>query len=1006
MTAKELPRLLIEDWLPATAIGVECARERSTGQQPPHARFHVWWARRPLTASRAAVLGSLLPADFDHEVFDRLLGFTGGHERVEGVQALIDTAKAEGVRAVWPHSGEPVVHGPRAFNKILSEPDLDTARRAATNVWGRDILVVDPMAGGGSIPLEARRLGFDIFASDYNPVAASVLEATIQFPWEYGPELASHARAWGQRLLDRVRVSMEPFFPSYRPLLVQGYLYARTVPCPSTPGNPPTPLVPDWHLANPKGGQAVVAEPIVHDAASGLWTIRVRQVGTHAGQIAQPPRRTYGDGKGISLYSGETISSDYIKAMAQAGRMGSHLYAVAVKAPRTGIEFRPPTHSDIAASALAEAELAVRRDRWEATGIIPTELYPEVSSDDRPRTYGMPRWADMYSARQLLGFGFLVESLREMRQEIMEAEGTERGGAVVQLLAFAIDKFANYNATLASWDATKGGIRSVFDRHDFSFKATFAEMAPVTSGEGFAWAISNVLEAYEAIASLPRSRQTTVATVSQGSATNLPMLRDGSVTAVVVDPPYDDNVQYAELADFFYVWLKRTIQFRRPEWYSTYLCDHSEEAVVNLARHRVDDPGAGRRVRGAAADARLLARAFYREMMAQTFAEARRVLRDDGALTVMFTHKQQEAWAALFSALVDGGFQITASWPVKTESQFSLHQARMNSAESTVMLVARKRLAGGIGYFDERLRAEITAAAQGAAARLEAQGLKPVDQLVGSFGPAMGVFSRYSLVKTDTGDVVPVSEALDLASDAVTAWRIERLAARGITGIEPEGKFVLMCWDVLGAGEFRFNEAKLLGHAVGMNTDQLIAAGLVSKSGDKIAMLSANERRRDRALSPLEVAGQEVQTGGRGRAKPDILRIHPNDPGFRTALDGCHALALRYLEAPSPEAGIGAAKGLATRLGWTGESGVARLMDALVRAAPEGVRRVVGKGSAAERYPEFRAWHAMLTPIFGLDVPDWSPRLKAVLTLEDVGLFAPAPEPDEGDPDEEDEADD
>ena len=303
-----------------------------------------------------------------------------------------------------------------------------------------------------------------------------------------------------------------------------------------------------------------------------------------------------------------------------------------------------------------------------------------------------------------------------------------------------------------------------------------------------------------------------------------------------------------------------------------------------------------------------------------------------------------------------------------------------------MILVARKRVSGNTGYFDAELRREIVTTAQAAAGRLEAQGLKPVDQLVGSFGPAMGVFSRYDQVRTDTGERVPVGSALDLASDAVTAWRVDQLAARGIEGVEPEGRFVLMCWDVLGAGEFRFNEAKLLGHAVGMNVDELVAAGLVSKEGEKIKMLSAKQRRRDHGFSHAEAATQEVKVGGRGRSKADALKVHPNDSSFRTTLDGCHALALRYLEAATEDAGIGAARGLVTRQGWTRESGVARLMEALVHATPAALRRSGSKGSAAELYPEFRAWHALLGPLFAIEAPDWTEPDSGVLSL-DFGLL-------------------
>ena len=402
-------------------------------------------------------------------------------------------------------------------------------------------------------------------------------------------------------------------------------------------------------------------------------------------------------------------------------------------------------------------------------------------------------------------------------------------------------------------------------------------------------------------------------------------------------------------------------------------------------------------------------------MMADTFRECRRVLRDDGPLTVMFTHKKQEAWEALFASLVEAGFTTTATWPIKTESEHSLHQAKKNAAQSTVILVARKRETGaGIGYFDATMRSEIRDRARAAAQRLQGEGLNPVDQLVGSFGPAMEVYSRYDAVRTDTGEPIGVGQAIDEASEAVSAWRIEQLSERGLEGVEPEGRFALLCWDVLGAAEFRFNEAKLLGHAAGMDVDQLVGAGLVFKSGDTIRMLSARERRRQRALEPEEVA--ETLFGPvlirKRRRKTEVLKVHPNDPQFRTALDGCHALALRYVEASGGAGGIGSARGLAHQQRWSGDSAVARLMEALVRAAPEAVRREKGKDSAAAKYPEFRAWHALLEPLFGIEPPDWTEKKAAQFDLLE-GLDGEASEAGEedavdldeaADPDDEEEA--
>ena len=517
---------------------------------------------------------------------------------------------------------------------------------------------------------------------------------------------------------------------------------------------------------------------------------------------------------------------------------------------------------------------------------------------------------------------------------------------------------------------------------------------------GLAWATANVLDAWRDIAELPRAAQTTPVPITKGSATDLVSYDDGSVTAIVVDPPYEDNVQYSELADFFYVWLKRTQGHRRPEWFSTYLCDNSQEAVANHVRFLNQHSKVG--------DAKAAARAHYRDLMMETFRECRRVLRDDGVLTVMFTHKKQEAWEALFSALIEAGFTITATWPVKTDSQHSLHIANKNAAESSVLLVARKREPdAGRAYFTESMREEIRARARASAERLQQEGLNAIDQLVGSFGPAMEVFSRHDEVRYDTGGTVPIGLALDEAAEAISEWRLEQLSTRGLEGVEPEGRFALLYWDVLGAAEVRFNEAKLLGHAVGMDVQDLVAAGLVTKESDKVKMLPATERRRARPLEPDQTEetlfGPQL-TGKTRRRKADVLKVHPNDPSFRTALDGCHALALRYLEAGGGEGGIGSAQSLRRGQAWEADSAVAKLLQALVEAAPRALRKEPkSEKEAAARFPEFRAWRALMKPLFGMEPPDWKEEIPIQLEM-DLGYGAG--EDDEEDLEDEDSEED
>jgi adenine-specific DNA methylase len=499
-----LPRLLIEEWLPAAAIGVECIRERSSASAlAPQTYLHVWWARRPLVASRAAVLGSLLPADFPREVFERLLGFGRSGQELVSIRHLMDS----GYRVQGGFNCD------RAFKTRFLPDDLEHFQKVITQLWGSEVTLIDPMAGGGSIPYEASRLGLPTLANEYNPVACSVLEATVVYPFQFGEKPARAAYKWGKVWLERIERRLSQFFPK-KTGSVQAYVFARTVPCPFTGHE--TPLVPDWHLLKPKGGRAVTAIPIV-DKRKGTWSIEVKTVGPGRDQVKQTPTPTYKGGKGVSLFTELQIPADYIKTMAQQGRMGDRLYAVVVKTPQ-GLIFEEPTKVDLKALTEAKDELARLRPGWEKLNIIPNENFPEISSDPRPRLYGMPKWSDMFSPRQLLTMGVLVDELQSLRLEIVEAEGKELGEAVAHLMSAAFDKFIDYNNFLNTWESTRGIVKHLFQRHDYSFKPTFAEMAPCGSGAGLAWAIENVLEAYEQLARLPRASKAKPAEITKKAA--------------------------------------------------------------------------------------------------------------------------------------------------------------------------------------------------------------------------------------------------------------------------------------------------------------------------------------------------------------------------------------------------------------------------------------------------------------------------------------------------------
>jgi adenine-specific DNA methylase len=398
--------LLIEEWLPVQELGIEARRENSTGQHPPPNRLHVWWARRPLVVSRAAVLASLLPAwrpDWPEPLRERfptreayhawvrwLLGIHG--DPIAARQRIAE-ADAQGKRL-----GADAYGYRRAFTFSPDQAALIELREIFFDYWrAHSITVLDPTAGGGSIPLEALRLGLSVYANELNPVAALILAATLDYPARFGDSLAEDIRYWGDRLLARLRAQLQQYFPVPEDGIPDGYLWARTVACPQT--GKPIPLSPNWWLQRDDRAKVAVRLLVHPDWPECRFEI-VR--GPEAERVAE--QGTIRRGVAVSPWTGEVVDGDYIKRQAQAGRMGQQLYAVVVKTPK-GVDFRVPTEADRAATAAAEQELARRLPGWLARDLVPDEEIPEVSNYSRGhRLYGMTRWRDLFAPRQLLAF--------------------------------------------------------------------------------------------------------------------------------------------------------------------------------------------------------------------------------------------------------------------------------------------------------------------------------------------------------------------------------------------------------------------------------------------------------------------------------------------------------------------------------------------------------------------------------------------------------------------------
>ena len=811
-------------------IGIECMRERATGQQPPDKRIHVWWARRPLTVSRAAVLGSLLPADYDRKDFLEHLGIPKGADPI-GAKKKLDEVRS-GLRK--DRIANPYGY-PRAFTHNLSVREEDRLRAAFEKQWGDNkIAILDSFAGGGSIPLESFRMGVDVFSSELNPVASVLQRAIIDYPSRY-PDLAKEIEVWGERIAAEVEGALSECFPRKPGEKGLCYIWVRTVRCPSCELK--VPLSPNWRLdkANKLGFKPVVPKR----GAGDQCEFEVR----HDSNEFSPEIGTVKRGAATCPRCSTSMPVEDVKKEAVAGRMTYQLAVVGFNLDnKPGRFFRPPTKQDLAGVDLAANLLKERAARWQQLGIYPSDPLPEGTESwthgNTPAQYGAQTFADLFTSRQLLVHLTTLEVL--LRQPWGEIKDAGRREAIRVYMALALDKCLDYNSVASRLDTTRVVVKNTFDRHDFALVWSFGEIEG--AGALFRFGVSQQVDAVTSLSKLTARLQKPKATfiVANASATGLP---SKSLTSVVIDPPYYDNVMYAELSDYFYVWMKHSLGDVFPDLFSRPLTEKDAEAVANTARFRA----VGRK------GAKKLADEDYTAKMLAALRECNRLLRDDGVLTIMFTHKRLDAWDSLGRALVDAGFEITATWPVHTESEHSLHQAKKNAAASTILLVCRKRIDTTTAVWWDEIQGELRSHVRDRAEKFAAMGLRGQDTSIASFGPALQVISRQWPVKRKDGTVIRPEEALDLAREEVMTWLFERIAEGQVKAVDKWTRFYILAWFVFGAREFPYDEARKLALALKVDIDkELMPHKVLEKKSNNVRLLTPKERAQKGHLEPTK----------------------------------------------------------------------------------------------------------------------------------------------------------
>ena len=870
-------RRLIEDWLLINEISIEAIRERAAASAlPPLNWLHVWWARRPLATSRAAIAASLLSGPPESSEF---YGLLGTHPGIVDEQKNIDLAKIQGLRLKQGFSK------PRAFTHNLSETEREWLQQ---NLVTNNPVVLDITAGGGSIPFEASRLGFRTIANELNPVASLILRATCEWPQKHGWRVLESFQNIKGRFLERVRELTADLYPEEQQpedepgnqqnenvrakRYAQTYLFARTVKCPSCEGT--IPLSPNWRLDSKGTGVRVVP-----DTTSGTCSF---EIVTRASD--QSPG-TVSRAKAACPYPtcGATTPAGYISQEAQGGRLGHQLYCIIYrdswypttksgrlsKRPKTSRGFRVPRPDDDNTEGV-EIQLAELVESWERDNILPIEEVPH-GDDQRPHHYGMPRWRDMFSPRQLLAHGYCVQAFHDLVDEDRDADKlNENRKAAWCYVALAMDKLINTNSLHCRWHPNRQVVAGTFDRHDFGMKWSYSEMAIAIEGLGLEWALNDLDDCLRQLIQMSGHQQEDpskgkLMDMGQGETLTAPPSRviigpaqdtdlpSASVDAIVFDPPYHNNVNYAELSDFFYVWLKRTAGYvLGNSLMAPHLTDKVNEAIASPARFQEQAQGSGK-------SASALATRDYENKMAEIFRECRRVIKPEGIMTVMFTHKSTDAWDALTVALIESGFGITRTWPVKTEADSSIHIMDRAAARSTILLVCRPRADNPTPEPWHVVESRIAQAVRADIPTLQDYGLSPVDQYLAAFGPALQVISEHwgserAVSNPDRPDdefAVTPTDALQVARREVLAHRTREISQSWAesTG-DPVTRFYILAQDGAGAATIPFDEANLFARAIGLDLSSNEARRILIAKGDKVTLKSARDRLAENIISP------------------------------------------------------------------------------------------------------------------------------------------------------------
>jgi adenine-specific DNA methylase len=756
MIPKDCKRLAEVDF-PIAEVSRHAAREKSIRHGHP-STLHLWWARRPLASSRAVLLAllwpdpcdPLCPAEFKakaREMLPKVLGKVGLADedlRKALLKFIADFAN-------WDNAAQ------RTY--------LEVSRALVKAAHGEEPpLVVDPFAGGGSIPLEALRLGCEAFASDINPVACLILKVMLEDIPRHGTKLAEELRRVGADIKKQAEKDLADLYPKdpdgATPI---AFLWARTVRCESPNCGAEIPLVRSFWLCKKVKRRRALQYRVVRPAGEPP---RVEF------EIFEPktekdlPSGTVTRAKATCLACGAVLPPERVRAQLGAERGGADvvfdakgrrtggarmLTVVTLRPGEQGRHYRLPTERDDEAVREAQARVARILDEWERDGKqglcpVPDETLPLMSGTFNVPIYGMNRWGDLFTARQKMALFTFTAAIRGQSGQSQAVRET-----LSQTLSHVLDR----NASLCRWrpEPYMETVESLYGRQALPMVWDFAEAVPITDSTGsFHHCLRVVSQCVESATSIPSGG----AQVQIADAASHP-LPDETSAVWFTDPPYYFAVPYADLSDFFFVWLKRSLP-GHPLLHDPF----DSENVLTPKDQELCEMAHWDQVRYAHKD-----QAFFEEGMKRAFAEGRRVLRDDGVGSIVFAHKTTEGWEALLSGMIRSAWTITGSWPIATEMRSRLRARESAALATSVHLICRPRPdEAGVGDWAGVLR-ELPNRVGDWMERLQGEGVRGADLVFACIGPALEIFSRYTKVETADGREVALAEYLEKVWEVV-----------------------------------------------------------------------------------------------------------------------------------------------------------------------------------------------------------------------------------------------